>query len=131
MCILYYSITPLKFTAHSVHARKSETDNDQPTATVISGDNRSHSEWLDLELELRIVNGPEPPQQAAERDCPSPQSTTGISLKAEGSFASLCPFPVDIGVLLKSETLNSLDQPMKLRLITQTPDARCKYPTTT
>ena len=84
--ISYYTTTPLKFTAHGVHARESESDNDQPTATVIFGDNRSHSELLDLELELSIDDGPELPQKVTEKDCPSPEATTGIYFPSSRGF---------------------------------------------
>ena len=89
--------------------------------TVVSSDDRPYS---GIESEVSDVSCSLPPE-----DSLSPPAATGISLPAEGSSASLCPSPLDIGVLLKNGTLHSLDKTMKLKLIKQTPDAKFTYPT--
>ena len=89
--------------------------------TVISSDDRPCS---GIESEVSDVSSSLPPE-----DSLSPPAATGISLPEESSSASLCPSPLDIGVLLKNGTLHSLDKSMKLKLIKQTPDAKITYPT--
>ena len=76
--------------------------------TVISSDDRPCS---GIESEVSDVSSSLPPE-----DSLSPPAATGISLPAESSSASLCPSPLDIGVLLKNGTLHSLDKTMKLKL---------------
>ena len=79
-----------------------------------SGDSRHCS---DVESEVSDASSDSIPEE-----CPSPaQQPTSLS---EGSSAS----PLDIGVLIKSGTLRSLDKSMKLKLIKQAPDAKFNYP---
>ena len=93
----------------------SQSDSCQPS--VLSGESRHLS---DVESEISDSSSDSIPE------CPSPdQQPTSVPVHSEGSSAS----PLDIGVLLKSGTLRSLDKSLKLKLIKQAPDAKFNYPT--
>ena len=69
------------------------------------------------------------PNSTEGSECLSPPVITGTSFPnpTEGSSASVCPSPLDIGILLKSKTPHSFDQSTILK---QTPDPKLNYPTT-
>ena len=99
-------------TVHSEEA--GETSQSDPS--VLSGDSRHCS---DVESEVSDASSDSIPEER-----PSPAANFP-SCPLEGSSVS----PLDIGVLIKSETLHSIDKSMKLKLIRQVPDAKFKYPT--
>ena len=104
-------------TVHSAEpGESSQSDSCQPS--VLSGESRHLS---DVESEISDSSSDSIPEE-----CPSPdQQPTSLPVHSEGSSAS----PLDIGVLLKSGTLRSLDRSLKLKLIKQAPDAKFNYPT--
>ena len=99
------------FTVHSAEAGEpSQSDSCQPL--VLSGDSRHCS---DVESDVT---------DSYEEECPSPtQQPTTLPVPSEG------PSLLDIGVLIRSGTLRSLDKSMKLKLIKQAPDDKFHYPT--
>ena len=107
------------FTVHSAEAgESSQSDSCQPS--VLSGDSRHCS---DVESEVSDASSDSYPEEC---DCPSPaQQPTTLPVPSEGPSAS----PLDIGVVIKSGTLHSLDKSMKLKLIKQAPDDKFHYPT--
>jgi len=104
-------------TVHSAEAgESSQSDSCQPS--VLSGDSRH---CYDVESEVSDASSDSIPEE-----CPNQaQQPTSLPVPSEGSSAS----PLDIGVLIKSGTLRSLDKSMKLKLIKQAPDAKFNYPT--
>ena len=103
-------------TVHSTEAGES-SQSDSCQHSVRSGDSRHCSV---VESEVSDASSDSIPE------CPSPvQQPTSLPVPSEGSSASL----LDIGVLIKSGTLRSIDKSMKLKLIKQSPDAKFNYPT--
>lgn len=94
-----------------ITAESSQSDSCQPS--VLSGD------CSDVESEVYDASSDSIPEK-----CPSPGQQPTFPVPSEGSSAS----PLDIGVLIKSGTLRSLDKSMKLKLIKQVPDAKFNYP---
>ena len=93
-----------------------------------------------VESHPAVVSSDDEPFTDAE-DCQSPveESTSPpmTSLEAassdpeEGCASSVSDsIPMDIGVLLKNGTLNTLTQSNKLKLLNHTPDTNVSYPTT-
>lgn len=101
---------------HSAEAgESSQSDLCQPS--VLSGDSRHCS---DVGSEVSDASSD---SDSIPEECPSPAQQ--FPVHSEGSSAS----PLDIGVLIKSETLHFLDKSAKLKLIKQAPDAKFNYPT--
>lgn len=85
-----------------ITAESSQSDSCQPS--VLSGDSRHCS---DVESEVSDASSDSIPEE-----CSSPATSP---FPSEGSSASL----LDVGVLIKSGTLRSLDKSMKLKLVKQ------------